>query len=476
MTLAQKSNEPEQHRQAGPAPASYRRILVGLLFGATLGGAVNAGWGASPSVVWLVESLVEPLGRVFLRLIFMIVVPLLLSALSLGVLGLGDLRSIGRIGVRTLLLTVLISGLAVVTGIVLVNLFQPGAGIPPEARMALSGPVTQAPAPPAETTVGLSALLRVVPDNPVRAAAQGDMLAVMFFALVFGIGLARAQDEKVRPLVAVLEGVYEVTMQIVAMVMRLAPYGVACLMFSLTARLGFGVLRQLAGFVGVVLLGLAVHQLVTYSLLLRFAAGISPRAFFRRARLVMATAFSTSSSNATLPVTLQVATERLGIPRDIGSFVLTLGSTANQNGTALFEGVTVLFLAQFFGVELTWSQQLLVVLMAVLAGVGTAGVPGGSLPMIVPVLVTVGVPAEGIGVILGVDRLLDMCRTVLNVTGDLTAAAVVAAWEGRLGFGPEHDQGGDKQLGRSTRGHQSEPHKPTQGGRDGRVLLSSRGQ
>lgn len=445
MTLAHTSSEPEQCREPAQVQASYKQILAGLLLGAALGSAANAGWGASPLILWLVDNVTEPLGRVFLRLIFMIVIPLLLSALTLGVLGLGDLRSIGRIGVRTLVLTVMISSLAVVTGIVLVNVFRPGVGIPAEARAALGGSVGSVAAP-ADAVVGLGALLRIVPDNPLRAAAQGDMLAVMFFAVVFGIGLARSRGEQVRPVVAFFEGVYEVTMQIVAMVMRLAPYGVACLIFSLTARLGFGILRQLAGFVVVVLIGLATHQFFTYSLLLRFAAHISPRAFFRRIGLVMATAFSTSSSNATLPVTLQVATERLGIPRDIGSFVLTLGSTANQNGTALFEGVTVLFLAQFFGVELSWSQQLLVVLMAVLAGVGTAGVPGGSLPMIVPVLVAVGVPAEGIGVILGVDRLLDMCRTVLNVTGDLTAAAVVAAWEGRLDFRPGDEPGRDERV------------------------------
>ncbi len=446
MTLDAKSSsqgaEGEDSVLRHSADRSYRAMLMGLIVGALAGGVMNALWGGSAALMWFVEGITEPLGHLFLRLIFMIVVPLLLSALSLGVLGLGDLRAVGRVGVRTLLVTVVISTLAVLIGILLVNTIRPGEGMAEAMRANLRGTAQEGrlSVAAAETAPGLGALFRILPDNPVRAAAQGDMLAVMFFALVFGIGLTLAPPERIQTLTAFLEGLYEVTMAIVALAMRIAPYGVACLLFSLTARFGFGVLRNLAAFVLVVLLGLALHHFVTYSILLRFAAGIPPLRFFRAASPVLLTAFSTSSSNATLPLTLRLAQERLGIPRDVGNFVLTLGSTANQNGTALFEGVTVLFLAQFFGVPLTWSQQLLVVVMAVLAGIGTAGVPGGSLPMIVPVLVAVGLPAEGIGIILGVDRFLDMCRTVLNVSGDLTAAAVVAAWDGRLRFpalGPE---------------------------------------
>ncbi|MGH8010072.1 MAG: dicarboxylate/amino acid:cation symporter, partial [Candidatus Binatia bacterium] len=188
----------------------------------------------------------------------------------------------------------------------------------------------------------------------------------------------------------------------------------------------------LLAYVAVVLTGLVLHLVVTYSLLVRFLGGMQPGFFFRQISEVMTTAFSTSSSNATLPTALRVTQEKLGVPRDIASFVLTLGSTTNQNGTALFEGVTILFLAQFYGVDLDFSAQVLVVLISVLAGVGTAGVPGGSLPLMVPILQAVGIPGEGIGIILGVDRLLDMSRTVLNVTGDITAAVYVAHSEGRL--------------------------------------------
>jgi DAACS family dicarboxylate/amino acid:cation (Na+ or H+) symporter len=376
----------------------------------------------------------EPFGRIFLRLIFMVVLPLVFSALVLGVAGLGDIGRLGRIGAKTFAYTILATGLSVALGLTLVNVLKPGAGLPEATRAALTANASRSVAvtPPAEAPVGLQAVLAIVPDNPLRAAVNGDMLAVMFFSLMIGLGLALAPRETVAPLVAVLEGLYAVVMQVIDLAMRLAPYGVAALLFTLTARLGAGVLRQLASYVFVVLAGLAFHQFVTYALIVRFLGGMSPRLFFTRIRSVMITAFSTSSSNVTLPLALTVTERNLGVPREIANFVLTLGSTANQNGTALFEGVTVLFLAQFYGIDLSLQSQLVVVLMSILAGVGTAGVPGGSLPLIVPVLVTVGVPAEGIGIIFGVDRLLDMCRTVLNVTGDITAAVVVARSEGVL--------------------------------------------
>jgi len=419
---------------ARPARPLYQRILIGLLFGTVAGLTANAMAPGDPRLLWFAEHVTEPTGRIFLRLIFMVVVPLIVSALSLGVAGLGDVRTLGRIGAKTFAYTVGITAASVVTGLVFVNTLRPGDGLPEHIRAELRAIMesNQGAVTAAETGVGVDALLRIIPDNPLRAAVQGDMLAVMFFALMLGIALASLPRERVKPLIDLFEALYEVTMRIIEMAMRFAPYGVAALLFTLTARFGFTVLRQLFAYVAVVLLGLAFHQFVTYSLLVWYFSGISPRLFFRRSREVMITAFSTSSSNATLPTAMRVTEERLGVPREITSFVLTLGSTANQNGTALFEGVTVLFLAQFFGVELSLPQQVMVVLMSVLAGVGTAGVPGGSLPLIMPVLVAVGVPGEGIGIILGVDRLLDMCRTVLNVTGDMTAATFVARSEGRL--------------------------------------------
>jgi DAACS family dicarboxylate/amino acid:cation (Na+ or H+) symporter len=229
--------------------------------------------------------------------------------------------------------------------------------------------------------------------------------------------------------VSVLEAVFDVCMVIIGFAMRIAPYAVACLVFGVTARLGFDILRTLVWFVLTTLAGYTIHMVVVYSLTIRVFARMSPLEFFRRISEAILTAFATSSSNATLPTAMRVAEDSLKLPRNVANFVLTVGATGNQNGTALYEGVVVLFLAQVFGVELTMLQQFTVVLMSVLAGVGTAGVPGGSLPLIAILLGTVGVPPEGIGIILGVDRILDMCRTVLNVTGDLTIAACVARVE-----------------------------------------------
>jgi DAACS family dicarboxylate/amino acid:cation (Na+ or H+) symporter len=276
---------------------------------------------------------------------------------------------------------------------------------------------------------GIELLVQIIPDNPVRAAAGGDILAVMFFSLMFGIGLTLVDTKASRTLLEAIGGLYDVTMRLIGIVIRLAPVGVAALLFTLTAQLGWEILAQLARYVGVVLLALAIHQFVVYSAAVRLFGGMSPGRFFSGISEAMLTAFSTASSNATLPTSLRVAEEKLGLPTDVSRFVLTVGATANQNGTALFEGVTVLFLAQFFGVDLTLGQQVTVVLISILGGIGTAGVPAGSIPVVAMILTTVGVPAEGIGLILGVDRLLDMCRTTLNVTGDLVVTTIVARGE-----------------------------------------------
>jgi DAACS family dicarboxylate/amino acid:cation (Na+ or H+) symporter len=280
-------------------------------------------------------------------------------------------------------------------------------------------------------------LLSLIPRNPLAAAVDaltGEMLALMVFAVFFGVALARVRDAKTETLVDFFSGIQRVSMKIVDWAMSLAPYGVAALLFSLTAKSGFAVIPRLGGYVGVVVGGLAIQMFIVYSGILKFLARVPPVEWFFRCREVILTAFSTASSNATLPTTLRTSEEKLGVPPRIGNFVLTVGATGNQNGTALFEGVTVLFLAQVFGIDLTLRQQVTVVIMSILAGVGTAGVPGGSLPLIVIVLQTVGIPPEGIGIILGVDRFLDMCRTVLNVVGDLVCATFVARSERELRF------------------------------------------
>jgi Na+/H+-dicarboxylate symporter len=406
-------------------------MLAGLALGAGLGLLAHATLGDAPALDWVVTTVVQPIGTVFLRLLFMLVVPLIVSALALGVAGLGDVRALGRIGVRTLAYTVTVSSISVLLGVGLVNWLRPGDGISPEMRARLTERAASAPpiAAPPKASMGVDFFVNLIPANPLRAMADGEMLAVMTFALFLGIGLVLTRTAPARRLEEALQGLYDVVMTLLGLVIRLAPLGVACLVFALTARLGFDVMRQLGAYVAVVLLALGIQQFVVYSASVKLLGGMSPLVFFRGIREAMVTAFATASSNATLPTALHVAEYDLRLPPQVSRFVLTIGSTANQNGTALFEGVTVLFLAQFYGVDLTIGQQLMVVAICILGGIGTAGVPGGSIPVIAMILGMVGVPVEGIGVILGVDRFLDMCRTTLNVTGDLAAAVVVSRGE-----------------------------------------------
>lgn len=419
----------------------HTQIFIGLVSGAACGAIAQALLGEDHAgLLWVVQNVAQPLGQIFLRLIFMIVVPLLVSALILGVAEIGDARKVGRVGARALALTLLLSSLAVGLALVLVNLFEPGAGIDPARRddlMAVYGsPVAarESVANAEKAKPFVQALVEIIPRNPLAEAVNaldGGLLPVMFFALIFGIAMASVERSVVAPLKQFLESVLAVSLRIIDMAMRLAPIGVFGLMFSTAAVLGLDALWALGKYVLVVLSALAIHQFITYSAAIRFIARRDPRQFFADIRTVMLTAFATSSSNATLPTALRAAVDNLRLPRDIATFVLTVGATANQNGTALFEGITVIFLAQFFGIPLSLDQQITVLLMAIVAGVGTAGVPGGSWPMIAIILKSVGVPPEAIGLCLGIDRILDMSRTVLNVTGDLTIATCVTELEAR---------------------------------------------
>jgi DAACS family dicarboxylate/amino acid:cation (Na+ or H+) symporter len=400
-------------------------MLLGMGVGLGLGLAAHFLAPGAPWVDWVARNVATPIGQVFLRLLFMLVVPLILSALVVGIVGL-ELSQLGRLGVRTLIYAVAVSAIAAAIGLVLVNVFQPGVGPGAEALRALGHQV----AAPATANAGPSALeliVNMVPDNPVKAAANGDMIGVIVFALIFGVAIAVTRTPGAARLGEVMQGLYDVMMTCIEGVLRFAaPIGVGALLFVLGVRLGAGFFGPLAGYVAIVLGGLALHMVVVYSLLVWIVGKTSPRAFFRGVRVAMLTAFSTASSSATLPTALQVAEHELHLPRGVSRFVLTVGSTMNQNGTALYEGVTVLFLAQLGGVHLPLGKQAVVMVICVLAGVGTAGVPGGSLPVIAMILGLLGVPPEGLGLILGVDRLLDMCRTTLNVTGDLAVATAIA--------------------------------------------------
>jgi len=415
--------------------ALHTKMLIGFVLGLGTGlalhwsGAAHLAW-----VEWLMQWVTQPVGKIFLRLLFMLVIPLLFSALVVGIAEMGDLRSLGRVGWKTLAFTVCVSSIAVAIGITLVNLFKPGAGVDPAVAQQLLADASENAqkivASSAMQGSGIDLLLNIVPTNVIRAAADNDILAVMFFALMFGIGIVLTRSPLAQKTKDVVEGVFEICMTLIHLVIRLAPYAVACLVFNLAAAFGWDLLTKLAGYVGVALLAMSIHFFIVYSLSVRWLGGMSPIAFFRGSQEAIVMAFSTASSNATLPTALKVADEELKLPRKVARFVLTVGATANQNGTALFEGVTVLFLAQFFNIDLSLTQQVVVMLVCILGGVGTAGVPAGSLPVIAMICGMVGVPAEGIGLILGVDRLLDMCRTTLNVTGDLAAAVVVSNGSG----------------------------------------------
>ena len=402
------------------------RILYGMMIGTICGIIAQVSAENSPELLWLIDNIARPGGQIFLRLLFMMVLPIVFCALVIGIAEL-DVQRFGKIGLRTLIYTVVFSSIAVAIGLLLVNWIAPGAGLPESVRLLASNPITTIPTPPEAT--GAALIVAMFPDNPVKAAANGDMLGVILFAVFFGIGLALTHTPGATQLRATLTGIYDVSLTIINGVLKLAPLGVGLLMFTLTAQLGAAVLSQLLAYVGVVLLGLGLQLFGVYSLSLHFLGKRAPLAFFRDIRVAMLTAFATASSSATLPTALAVAENNLQLPRHISRFVLTAGSAMNQHGTALFEGVTVLFLAQVFNVDLTLTDQLLIMAICILGGIGTAGVPAGSLPVIAMILVMFNIPVEGLGLIMGVDRLLDMCRTTLNVTGDLVAAVYIARAE-----------------------------------------------
>jgi DAACS family dicarboxylate/amino acid:cation (Na+ or H+) symporter len=411
------------------------KMLVGFVLGAVLGLVVYRFFSDVFWIQALTTYILQPIGQIFLRIIFSAVVPLVFSSIVLGVYEMGDFKALGRISIKTLLYTIFASVTSVLVGLVLVAWLKPGAGFEPAALDGMI-PLLQKDeiiANAGRAKPALQAIIELIPRNPLEAAVralEGEMLALMVFALIFGAALLAVRGNRSGdPLVRVLESLRDVAMKIVDFAMVLAPLAVGSLTFSLCSRFGWGLLFSLGKYVGVVVLGLGIQQFVVLGGLLALFARKSVWSFLSDIKEVLVTAFSTASSNATLPVSLRVADQKLRLNKRVSSFVLTVGATANQNGTALFEGVTILFLAQVFNVDLTLSQQITVMAMSILAGVGTAGVPGGSLPLIVIVLQSVGIPAEGIGLILGVDRFLDMCRTVLNVSGDLVAATVIDATE-----------------------------------------------
>jgi DAACS family dicarboxylate/amino acid:cation (Na+ or H+) symporter len=424
--------------------ALHTKIIIGLLIGAGSGLAVNfIVGGESADVKWVVENFTRPIGQLFLNLLLMIVIPLIFSSLVIGIAGIGDFRKLGRIGLKTLAYTIVFSAISVVIGLGLANAIKPGERVNPEIKEKLIKEFggegqkrvedqLESAESSKNSTPLMSAVDALVPKNIFASitSTSPNLLHVMFFAVFIGISITLLPTQASAPFIGVMDALFEITTKIIDIVMKFAPYAVACLLFNNISMFGLELLQSLGWFVLTVLLGLSLHMFGVFSLSVAVLSRLNPLEFFRRIKTVILTAFSTSSSNATLPTTLRVSEENLKVPKEINSFVCTVGATMNQNGTALYEGVTVLFLAQLAGADLSLSVQLTVVYFAILGGVGAAGVPSGSIPFIIGILVYLDLDPALIAIILGVDRILDMCRTTLNVTGDLCTATYVARSEG----------------------------------------------
>ena len=415
----------------------YTKIAIALILGVVAGLAANIlGLG------WLTSALtaIEPAGSAWIRLITMVVVPLVVASLIVGTASLGDVTKLGRIGGKTIAYYLATTAIAVSIGLLLSNLVSPGSHMDPAVLESLRATYLAEGESRVEIAQRapslIEALLEMIPRNPVQAMASGQMLPIIFFTIFFGAAISVLPEGRKGPLLGFFHGVNDAAMVMIHWIMKLAPYAVFALIGAVVARFGMDMLRSLLVYSLTVLAGLALHLSVTYPAALRFLGRVSPLPFFRRIRAAPLIAFSTSSSNATLPVTMEVAEEGVGISPEVSSFVLPLGATINMDGTALYQAVATMFIAQVLVGDISFAAQLGIVLTATLASIGAAGVPSAGIIILIVVLqqaLPPGVdPAVGIALILGVDRILDMCRTAVNVTGDLTAATVIARSEGEL--------------------------------------------
>ena len=422
----------------------HTRISIGLVAGAIVGVAANVYAGATGSTIADSVAKLQPFGDAWIRAIMAIVIPLVVASLVVGAASLGDLRTLGRMGGKTVVYYMSTTAIAVTIGLVLSNIIKPGSGISEASKQALLasyGADAQGRIELAREAPGIGQMfLDMIPSNPIKAAAEGDMLPLILFTLVFGAAASLLTGERKRVLIGFFDAINHVAMTIILWIMKLAPFAVFALIAAVTARFGSEILKSLLVYALTVVAGLALHAFGTYAIAVKFLARMRPLDFYKRIRAVPLLGFSTSSSNATLPVTIATAEQKLGVSPRIAGFVLPLGATVNMDGTALYQGVAVMFIAQVFGIDLPWTAQLAVVLTATLASVGAAGVPSAGIITLAIVLKQANVPETGIALILGVDRILDMCRTAVNVTGDLSASAFVARSEGELGE-PIEEQG-----------------------------------
>ncbi len=399
----------------------HTQILIGLCLGVVLG-----------LILGEKAAMIEPVGKVFIRLISMVVVPLVLISLMLGTASVGDLKKVGRMGAKTLAYFVATTVIAITVGLLLANVAKPGYGLNQQTREQLYKSYES------KAQIGLERLekrpstvdilVNIVPTNPLQALVEGNMLQVIFLALLFGMVLTMIKKEKSESLIKLLDGLNDAIIEVVHVVMKIAPFGVLALIAGVVGQFGMAILATLLKYALAVIGGLILYTFTVNTISVALLGKTSPRRFYRGIKDAMIIAFSTSSSNATLPVAMDCL-EHMGIGRRFSSFVLPLGATINMDGTALYQGVSAVFIAQIYGLQLGIGDQLTIVLMATLASIGAAGVPAAGIVTLVMVLKQIGIPLEGIALILGVERILDMCRTTTNVVGNLACSVVIQEWE-----------------------------------------------
>ncbi|MBV1876421.1 MAG: dicarboxylate/amino acid:cation symporter [Pseudomonadales bacterium] len=401
-----------------------RNILIGMGLGIVLGSVVHAMGLSSDSFirVFIVDGLFDVGGQVFINSLKLLVVPLVFVSLACGAGNLGSGSNMGRVGLKTIALYLFTTAAAISLALLTATLINPGEGV---------GGISDAVYVAREAPSLKQVIVNIFPSNPIQAMADGNMLQVIVFAILVGVAMSKCGDAGIR-VKAVLEDWNDVIMRMVMLLMAVAPVGVFCILISLFAKSGFGAISDLIVYFMCVVGVLLLHFLFTYGLMLKFLAGLNPLAFYKRMSPVMAYAFSTSSSNATMPITLETVEHKLGVKNEVASFTVPLGATINMDGTAIMQGVATVFIAQAYGIDLAMSDYLMVILTATMASIGTAGVPGVGIIMLAMVLGQVGLPVDGIALIIGVDRLLDMMRTAVNVTGDATVSTIVAQSEGKF--------------------------------------------
>ncbi|ENM3737345.1 MULTISPECIES: dicarboxylate/amino acid:cation symporter [Vibrio] len=396
------------------------KVILGMVAGILTGFAIRALFAGNGFVdAYIVNGLFDVGGKIFIASLKMLVVPLVFVSLVCGTSSLKDLSTLGRMGSKTLGFYLATTAIAITLALTMGSLFQPGAG----ADLTAASSFASAEAP----SLG-KVIVDMFPTNPISAMAQGNTLQIIIFAVLFGVAISAAGKPGER-IAQVFNDLNEVIMKLVAMLMHLAPYGVFFLMAKLFTGLGLGAILNLAEYFVVLTGTLLLHAFVTYGLMLKTFAGLNPMVFFRKMEDAIMFAFSTASSNATIPITMETVKNRLGVDNKVASFTVPLGATVNMDGTAIMQGVATAFIAQAFNIDLTMTDYLMVILTATLASVGTAGVPGVGLVMLAMVLNQVGLPLEGIALIMGVDRLLDMIRTAVNITGDACVSCIVAKSE-----------------------------------------------